>query len=84
VQEGLGDLRQSDAGSLCPVAALHAAPQGERNAGLKEGEPRLFHSNLLLMRSSGTEADYGTITSGEEHFYAWKTLYPQDDAALKA
>jgi type I restriction enzyme R subunit len=28
------------------------------------------------------EADYGTITSGEEHFYAWKTLYPQDDAAL--
>jgi type I restriction enzyme R subunit len=51
-------------------------------AGLKEGEPRLFHSNLLLIRSCGLEADYGTITSGEEHFYAWKTLYPQDDAAL--
>ena len=51
------------------------------NAGLKEGEPRLFHSNLLLIRSCGLEADYGTITSGEEHFYAWKTLYPQDDAA---
>lgn len=50
-------------------------------AGLKEGEPRLFHSNLLLVRSSGTQADYGTITSGEEHFYAWKTLYPQNDAA---
>ena len=49
-------------------------------AGLKEGEPRLFHSNLLLIRSSGTLADYGGITSGEEHFYAWKTLYPQDDA----
>tara|TARA_R110002051_G_scaffold6495_1_gene31394 strand:- start:2485 stop:5775 length:3291 start_codon:yes stop_codon:yes gene_type:complete len=40
--------------------------------GLKEGEPRLFHSNLLLIRSSGVEADYGTITSGEEHFYPWK------------
>jgi len=52
-------------------------------AGLKEGEPRLFHSNLLLIRSSGTHADYGTITSGEEHFYAWKTLHPQDDAGLK-
>lgn len=52
-------------------------------AGLKEGEPRLFHSNLLLIRSSGTEADYGTITSGEEHFYAWKTLHPQDDAGLE-
>jgi type I restriction enzyme R subunit len=51
------------------------------SAGLKEGEPRLFHSNLMLIRSCGLEADYGTITSGEEHFYAWKTLYPQDDAA---
>lgn len=51
-------------------------------AGLKEGEPRLFHSNLLLIRSSGVEADYGTITSGAEHFYAWKTLYPHNDAGL--
>lgn len=52
-------------------------------AGLKEGEPRLFHSSLLLIRSCGLEADYGTITSGEEHFYAWKTLYPQDDEELE-
>ena len=52
-------------------------------AGLKEGEPRLFHSNLLLIRSSGTAADYGCITSGEEHFYAWKTLHPQSDAGLE-
>ncbi|EXU75512.1 type I restriction endonuclease subunit R [Erwinia mallotivora] len=51
------------------------------NAGLKEGEPRLFHSNLLLIRSCGQKADYGTITSGEEHYYAWKTLYPQEEAA---
>lgn len=50
-------------------------------SGLKEGEPRLFYSNLLLIRSCGLEADYGSITSGEEHFYAWKTLYPQDDSA---
>ncbi len=53
-------------------------------AGLKEGEPRLFHSNLLLVRSSGAEADYGSISSGAEHFYAWKTLYPADDAGLEA
>lgn len=52
-------------------------------AGLKEGEPRLFHSNLLLIRSSGTAADYGCITSGEEHFYAWKTLHPQSDTGLE-
>ena len=45
-------------------------------AGLKEGEPRLFHSNLLMVRSCGVAADYGTITSGEEHFYAWKSAYP--------
>ena len=50
--------------------------------GLKEGEPRLFHSNLLLIRSSGAEADYGTLTSGEEHFYEWKTLWPEDDQSL--
>src|SRR5690606_25839287 len=48
--------------------------------GLKEGEPRLFHANLLLIRTCGSEADYGTITSGDEHYYPWKTQYPQDDA----
>ncbi|NOQ14803.1 MAG: HsdR family type I site-specific deoxyribonuclease [Methyloprofundus sp.] len=52
-------------------------------AGLKEGEARLFYSNLLVVRSSGVEADYGTLTSGEEHFYAWKTLWPEDDALIK-
>jgi type I restriction enzyme, R subunit len=51
--------------------------------GLKEGEPRLFHSNLLLIRSSGVEADYGTITSGEEHFYPWKTQWPQNEAVAE-
>lgn len=48
--------------------------------GLKEGEPRLFHSNLFLIRCSGAEADYGTITSGEEHFYPWKTMWPLNDS----
>jgi type I restriction enzyme R subunit len=58
------------------------AREATREIGLKEGEPRLFHNNLLLIRSSGAEADYGTITSGEEHFYAWKTLWPEDDEGL--
>ncbi len=48
--------------------------------GYKEGEPRLFHSNMLMIRSSGVEADYGTITSGDEHFYPWKTQWPQPDS----
>ncbi len=40
-----------------------------RQQGLKEGEPRLFHSNLLLIRTCGLEADFGSITSGLEHFF---------------
>ncbi len=48
--------------------------------GLKEGEPRLFHCNLLMIRTCGVEADYGTITSDEEHFYPWRTQWPQDDS----
>ena len=51
-------------------------------SGLKEGEPRLFHANLLLIRTCALEADYGSISSGEEHFYAWKTLHPADDSGL--
>ncbi|MEQ4541363.1 type I restriction endonuclease subunit R [Halomonas desiderata] len=57
--------------------------QATAQQGLKEGEPRLFHSNLLLIRSSGVEADYGSITSGEEHFYPWKTLWPQPESVAK-
>ncbi|MEJ1268778.1 type I restriction endonuclease [Pantoea ananatis] len=52
--------------------------QETANAGLKEGEPRLFHSNLLLIRSCGLEADYGSITSGEEHYYAWENALPAE------
>ena len=36
---------------------------------------------MLLIRSCGVEADYGTITSGDEHFYPWKTQWPQPDSA---
>ena len=56
--------------------------EATQEAGLKEGEPRLFHTNLLLIRTSGAEADFGTLTSGEEHYYAWKTLWPEDDGKL--
>jgi len=43
-------------------------------AGLREGEPRLFHTNLLLIRTCGEKAEFGTITSESEHFYAWKDI----------
>ncbi len=50
-----------------------------RQQGLKEGEPRLFHSTLLLIRTCGLKADFGSITSGIEHFFPWKTQWPGDD-----
>ncbi|OIO70881.1 MAG: type I restriction endonuclease subunit R [Zetaproteobacteria bacterium CG_4_9_14_3_um_filter_49_83] len=81
----LGVVECKKGGPTCanPMAEAFEQLQRYRNGrketaqqGLKEGEPRLFHSNLLLIRSSGVEADYGTITSGDEHFYPWKTQWP--------
>lgn len=43
-------------------------------AGLREGEPRLFHTNLLLIRTCGEKTEFGTITSGHEHFHSWKEI----------
>jgi len=53
-------------------------------AGLREGEPRLFHSNLLLIRTCGVGCEFGTVTSGHEHFYAWKDIWPEENAIFKA
>lgn len=48
-------------------------------AGLNEGEPRLFHTNLLLIRTCGEKAEFGSITSGHEHFCAWKDIWPESN-----
>ncbi len=48
-----------------------------RLAGLKEGEPRLFHTNLLVIATCGEKASYGSISSGYEHFYPWKDIWPE-------
>ena len=53
-------------------------------AGLREGEPRLFYSNLLLVRTCGEKAEFGTITSGHEHFYAWKDIWPESNQKYTA
>ncbi|MGK2951136.1 MAG: type I restriction endonuclease, partial [Thiobacillus sp.] len=50
-------------------------------AGLREGEPRLFHTNLLLISSCGEKATYGSVTSGYEHSYAWKDIWPERNRA---
>ena len=53
-----------------------ARPETEA-AGLREGDPRLFYSNLLLVRTCGERAELGTITSEHEHF-PWKDIWPED------
>ena len=46
-------------------------------AGLKEGEERLFHFNQLCIASHGDDATYGTITSTDQYFLNWKDIYPE-------
>lgn len=47
-------------------------------SGLREGEPRLFFTNQLLIRTCGDQADIGTITStDEEFFFPWKDIHPE-------
>lgn len=46
-------------------------------AGHREGEPRLFHTNLLMITTCGEKAAYGSITSGYEHFHPWKDIWPE-------
>lgn len=48
-----------------------------RAAGLREGEPRLFHFNQLLIRTCGKRADLGALTATDDQFfYPWKEIYP--------
>ena len=48
-------------------------------AGLKEGEQRLFWTNQLLVATHDEDAKYGTITSSEEYFFQWKSIYPDKE-----
>ena len=48
-----------------------------KQAGLREGEPRLFYTNQMLIRTCGDTADFGTITAtDEEYFFPWKDIFP--------
>ena len=78
------EAKISDANLANPLHAAFTQLLRYRNgrpetiqAGLREGEPRLFYTNLLLIRTSGEKAEFGTITSGSEHFYAWKDIWPE-------
>ena len=52
--------------------------EGAKEAGLREGVPRLFFTNQFLIRTCGEQAEFGTITSTEEeYFYPWRDIYPE-------
>ncbi len=57
----------------------YSGQRAETNqAGLREGEPRLFHTNQFIVRTSGEQAEFGTITStDEEFFYPWRDIHPE-------
>jgi type I restriction enzyme R subunit len=59
---------------------MHDLLTGKVPVKVDKGEPKLFHTSMMLIRSCGLEADYGTITSGLEYFFPWKTQWPNDDA----
>lgn len=46
-------------------------------AGLKEGEEKLFHFNQLCIATYGDDATYGTITSTDQYYLNWKDIYPE-------
>ncbi|MCR8923201.1 type I restriction endonuclease [Dasania sp. GY-MA-18] len=45
-------------------------------AGLKEGEQKLFWTNQLMVSTYGDDCKFGTITSSEEYYFHWKTIHP--------
>lgn len=50
-------------------------PEGSQ---LIEGEEKLFYTNQLMIGMYGDDAKFGTITSTEEYYFNWKTIYPHD------
>ncbi|MDR7300992.1 type I restriction endonuclease subunit R [Haloactinomyces albus] len=48
--------------------------------GEPEGSERLFRTNQLVVAANYDTAKVGTVTSGAEHFAAWKTVEPAEVA----
>lgn len=48
-------------------------------ARLKEGEQKLFWSNQLMIGLHDEDARYGTISSSEDYFFQWKSIYPDEE-----
>jgi type I restriction enzyme R subunit len=84
------EAKVGDANTANPLHAAYVQLLRYRNArpetikaGLREGEERLFYSNLLVVRTCGEQCEFGTISSGHEHFYAWKDIWPEANQVYK-
>lgn len=53
-------------------------------AGLKEGEQRLFWTNQLMISSYGDDSKFGSITSTEDYYFHWKTIHPANTPYMDA
>jgi len=52
--------------------------QETHDAGLHEGEARLFHTNQFVIRTDGDHAEFGSISATEEeYFYPWRDIHPE-------
>ncbi len=45
--------------------------------GIKEGEEKLFHTNLFSIITHGSEARFGSITGEFDHYLNWKDIFPE-------
>jgi type I restriction enzyme R subunit len=45
-------------------------------AGLKEGEQKLFWTNQFMIATYGRDCKVGTITSTDEYYFNWKCIHP--------
>lgn len=84
------EAKIGDANTANPLHAAYEQLLRYRNgrpetlqASLREGEPRLFYTNLLLVRTCGEKAEFGSITSGHEHFYAWRDVWPESNRVYR-
>lgn len=54
----------------------YADMRESENSKLKEGEPKLFYTNQLMVATHGDDCKFGSITSFEQYYFNWKTIYP--------
>lgn len=52
-------------------------------AGVKEGVENLYHFNLFSVATTGNQALYGSVTTGQDDFQVWKSIEPPEFQTFK-